>query len=66
MSTSGSSSGSSGEKMDTLELEMYMNSDRHIAKYYNAVLAKDLLPETAIKPGFYIVNQDSSNKELSH
>ena len=43
-----------------------MKTDRQIAKYYGGVLAKDLLPDTAVKPGFYIVNQDPSNKEGSH
>ena len=43
-----------------------MKADPWIARYYGGVVPKDLLPRTAVKPSFYIVNQDTSEKFGSH
>ena len=52
--------------MNTQELDSYMKTDPWIARYYGGVVAKDLLPSTTMKPSFYIVNQDTSEKVGSH
>ena len=52
--------------MNTHELESYMKADPWIARYYGGVVRKDLLPCSPMKPSFYIVNQDTSEKVGSH
>ena len=52
--------------MDTNELEIYLKSDFQISKYYGGVVPKDFLPLKPVRPSFYIVNQDTSDKAGSH
>ena len=52
--------------MDTTDLETYIKADERISKFYGGVLAKDMLPRIPKKPGFYIVNTDTSEKPGSH
>ena len=48
--------------MNTPELEAYMKSDSWILKHYSGVLPKDFLPLKTVKPSFYVVNTDTSDK----
>ena len=43
-----------------------MKADPWIVRYYGGVVPKDLLPCSPMKPSFYIVNQDTSEKVGSH
>ena len=52
--------------MNTLELETYMKADSLISSYYGGVVPKDLLPLQTVKPSFYVVNLDTSDKAGSH